>query len=135
MKNIVLLISFFALLWLGTEARTEVLPVAEDMVSLSVFKGEVADSGIILLAQDRHLWDGMVFTETEPLTGQLTKSRSYRFITSQGFLLSKALIRRIAVLRMAMSGRSAVSACSWLPCLGWEVPSEHYIFGMRRILI
>ena len=135
MKNIVLLISFFALLLLGAEARTEVLPVTEDVVSVSVSEGEVMDRGFILPMQDKHLWDGMVFTEAEPLTGQLTASRSYRFVTSQGFLLSKALIRRIAVLRMALSNRSAVLACSLLPCQSWEVSSEHYVFGMRRILI
>lgn len=142
MKNIWLFILFFSLLMVGSNSITGVLPEAEvaDCVftdfSESDTQSDRTDMGVILPIDSSSPWESVVFTEIDLMGSQFgAHNRLQRLMNSSYSWLSKAYIRRIAVMRMALLTHSTVHIFSSLPFQSWSVSSEHYIFGMRRILI
>lgn len=142
MKYLLLLISFFSLWLMGSKAMTEVFSEAEAAVDVSIgyMKADtvetVTDMGTILPLELPSPLGMMTFTEVDLMARQFgAHNRSYRLTNFSCSWLSKVMNHRVAVLRMAMLTYSATHVFSTLPCLSWNVSSEHYIFGMRRILI
>lgn len=142
MKYLLLLISFFSLWLIGSRAVTGVLSEAEATIDVSVgyMKADtvetVTDMGTIRPVELPSPLGMMTFTEVDLMARQFgAHNRSYRLTNLSCSWLSKFMNHRVAVLRMAMLTHSATHVFSTLPLLSWNVSSEHYIFGMRRILI
>lgn len=143
MKYILFVISFIAIFLLkaGWEANdfpveqeTEAVCTSQNLLVFS--EGNTPSTGAILPIDADKLLGDMVYSDTQALARQLNVSsaRYHRFTTLQHTLFSKSLMRKIA-LWMASMAQCATQVHTTLPSQGWETSSEHYIFGMRRILI
>lgn len=97
---------------------------------------DIAPSADCILPITADPWDGLEFEDAESMARQLrTCGRGLRQFTFHSIVLSKSLSSKVARNCMDALLESYSHIYSSLPCLSWEVSSEHYIFGMRRILI
>lgn len=142
MKYILLFISFLSLCLFGSRALTGVLPETEAVADVPAMYWETGkmtnetDMGTILPLESTSPLGMMAFTEVDLMARQFgSHHRSQRLTNLSCSWLSKAIYRRMAALSMAMQTHTSTHVFSSLPYQSWTVSSEHYIFGMRRILI
>lgn len=81
------------------------------------------------------LLDESVYMDIQPFTRQLygASNRTSR-TTTPHYTSCFKLQMRLMIVRMGLLNQSTLQVSS-VPCLNWRVSSDHYIFGMRRILI
>ena len=141
MKGFVTVILFF-LLTLAL-ARTEYVDVAA-ATSMEVCTVQHTDAAsqhsinedrVIPLDSNKGIAD-MEFGDAHTLAHRVSASaeRMYRFSSIETTQFIKTLLRKMAT-RMASLANCHTRVCASSHFLNWDSACEHYIFGMRRILI
>ena len=93
-------------------------------------------SGQVNTFPDQLPGENVAFVDTLSLTNQLRViGRTQRQLSVTYSLLSKGDICRLAKCRQNALFQSSKHVYTSAPHLSWSVSSEHYVFGMRRILI
>lgn len=142
MKGFVAIILFFVLVLLGTKAGhlssytevdgAEICAVNNDC---DIQKCSMDAGAIIPLTKEGSLAD-MEFSDAHTLAHRVSASaeRMYRFSSIETSHFVKGLLRRMAT-RMANLANCSTLEFDTSRSLNWGNACEHYIFGMRRILI
>ena len=79
---------------------------------------------------------GDAYVDVESLAHQYRIcGRGQRYFSVQQMFCAKSSAYRAAIRRLDILCHSNHTVYTSLPCQSWEVPSDHYVFGMRRILI
>lgn len=135
MKNYLLLLSFFLVSLLGAKGLESALPVEEGAGVESVLPTEASVGYILPLVAE--LPDtGEAYVDVESMAGQYrVVGRGQRPFSVQQMFLGKSSAYRAAQKRLEMLSHTINQVYTSLPCQSWAVPSDHYVFGMRRILI
>ena len=135
MKNIFLLLSLFMMFLLGARDINGALPVEEGEGVECVLPAE-APVGYILPIVNELPDTGEAYVDVESIAGQYrVVGRGQRSFSVQQMFFGKSSAYRAAMKRLEMLFQNVKSVYSSLPCPSWTVSSDHYIFGMRRILI
>lgn len=143
MKNLLLFLSvvFACLLCTGTvngallsEERGEAEYGLQANELLTMAEAEQA-AGFFLPVSSKQERD-MAFEDAQSLARQLRLvNRSQRTLVLPYTLLDKGVLTKVAKCCMDIIHSSINHSYTSLPYQSWGVSSEHYIFGMRRILI
>ena len=135
MKNYLLLLSFFLVSLLGAKSIECALPVEEGAGVESVLPTEASVGYILPLVAE--LPDtGEAYVDVESMAGQYrVVGRGQRSFSVQQMFMAKSSAYRAARRRLEMLSHTINQVYTSLPCQSWAVPSDHYVFGMRRILI
>ena len=124
MKNILLFISFFLMFLLGAKDVNAALPIEEGGGVEAVLQTDVPVNKV------------EAYVDMNSLTGQWRISgRGQRSLSVQQVVVGKNLVYQAAKKRLEILFHSTYRVYTSLPCQSWAVSSEHYVFGMRRILI
>ena len=135
MKNFLLLLSFFLVSLLGAKGLESALPVEEGAGVESVLPTE-ASVGYILPIVAELPDTGEAYVDVESMAGQYrVVGRGQRSFSVQQMFMAKSSAYRAARRRLEMLSHTINQVYTSLPCQSWAVPSDHYVFGMRRILI
>lgn len=141
MKGFITVILFF--LFALVFARTEYIDAAT-ATSVEVCtvqntddapKHSINEDSIIPLDSNKGIAD-MELGDAHSLAHRVSASaeRMYRFSSIETSQFIKTLLRRMAT-RMASLANCHTRVYDSSRCLNWDNACEHYIFGMRRILI
>ena len=135
MKNFLLLLSFFLVSLLGAKGLESTLPVEEGAGVESVLPAEASVGYILPLVAE--LPDaGEAYVDVESMAGQYrVVGRGQRSFSVQQMFMAKSSAYRAARKRLEMLSHTINQVYTSLPCQSWAVSSDHYVFGMRRILI
>ena len=135
MKNI-LLFTFLSLMFLLVAKNMDgTLPVEEGEGVEYVLQSEVPVGYVLPLVAELPD-EGVAYVDTESLARTYRVcGRSQRSFSAQQMFWTKNAAYRAAMKRLEVLCHSNHFVYTSLPCQSWEVPSDHYIFGMRRILI
>ena len=135
MKNIFLLLSLFMMFLLGARDINGALPVEEGEGVESVLPAE-APVGYILPIVNELPDTGEAYVDVESIAGQYrVVGRGQRPFSVQQMFMAKSSAYRAAQKRLEMLSHAINQVYTSLPCQSWAVPSDHYVFGMRHILI
>ena len=81
-------------------------------------------------------FDDRVIMDAESLVGYLRVcGRLHRSFSFSSSIFSKIMAWKTVLIKMDVLSHSFLQNYTSLPCQCWSIPSEHYVFGMRRILI
>ena len=134
MKNILLFLSLFLMFLLGAKGIDDTSCEREEGIEF-VLHGKMPE-GYILPSVAELPDEGEAYVDTESLARQYRVcGRGQRSFSVQQMLLGKSSAYRAAIRRLDILCHSNHTVYTSLPCQSWEVPSDHYVFGMRRILI
>jgi hypothetical protein len=79
---------------------------------------------------------GEAYVDVESMAGQYRViGRGQRSFSVQQMLWDKSSAYRAAQRRLNMLSQTIHSVSSSLPSQSWAVPSDHYVFELRHILI
>ena len=135
MKNFLLFLSLSLMFLLNAKDMNETLPVEEGEGMGCVLQSDVPVGYILPLVTELPD-DGEAYVDTESLARTYRVcGRSQRSFSVQQMFWAKSSAYRAAIRRLDILCHSNHSVYTSLPCQSWEVPSDHYVFGMRRILI
>ena len=135
MKNILLLISFTMLFLLDARGMNVSLPEEEGAGVESVLQANVPEGCIMPVVAE---WpkEGDAYVEVESILHSFRIcGRNYRQLSVRQLSLARNSAYRVLLKRLELLFNSIERTYSSLPCQSWPVPSDHYVFGMRRILI
>ena len=141
MKNVLLVISFLFAFLLGARAvNGDSLSNEKGTVESVLQLGKMTDasdlSGSWILPVSSDKDRNVMFEDAQSMARQLRlMHRNQRSLILHYTLLDKALLSKVTKSYMDALYTSSNRVYTTLPYPGWEVSSEHYIFGMRRILI
>ena len=125
MKNILLFLSLFLVFLLGAKDVNGTLPIEEG-----------AGVECVLSSATELPNEGVAYVDTESLARQYRVcGRTQRTFSVQQMFWAKSSAYRTAMKRLETLCHSNHSIYTSLPCQSWDVPTDHYVFGMRRILI
>ena len=135
MKNYLLLLSFLLVSLLGAKGLESALPVEEGAGVESVLPTEASVGYILPLVAE--LPDaGEAYVDVESMAGQYrVVGRGQRSFSVQQMFMAKSSAYRAAKRRLEMLSHTINQVYTSLPYQSWAVSSDHYVFGMRRILI
>jgi hypothetical protein len=135
MKNYLLLLSFFLVSLLGAKGIESSLPSDEGVGVETVLSAEASVGYILPLVAE--LPDtGEAYVDVESMAGQYrVVGRGQRSFSVQQMFMAKSSAYRAARRRLEMLSHTINQVYTSLPCQSWAVSSDHYVFGMRRILI
>ena len=135
MKNILLFLSFFLVSLLGAKGIESSLPSDEGVGVETVLSAEASVGYILPLVAE--LPDtGEAYVDVESMAGQYrVVGRGQRPFSVQQMFMAKSSAYRAARRRLEMLSHTINQVYTSLPCQSWAVSSDHYVFGMRRILI
>ena len=135
MKNYLLLLSFFLVSLLGAKGLESALPVEKEAGVESVLPTEASVGYILPLVAE--LPDtGEAYVDVESMAGQYrVVGRGQRPFSVQQMFMAKSSAYRAARRRLEMLSHTINQVYTSLPFQSWTVPSDHYVFGMRHILI
>ncbi len=135
MKHILLFLSFFLVSLLGAKGLDETPLMTEGAGVESVLQtGEPSASLFSSILEMPE--EGEACIDTESLARQYRVcGRGQRSFSVQHFFFGKDSAYRAAKKRLDILSRTINQVYTTLPCQSWEVPSDHYVFGMRHILI
>ena len=130
MKNILLLLFLFSMFLLGAKSSNDTLP--EDGVGVeSVLQADIpVDQVLPILTEWPHESEACVDADSLARQFRICE-RNQRVISLQYLSLGKKSAQKRLEQLFHSIGRTYTS----LPFQSWPVASDHYIFGMRRILI
>ena len=135
MKNLLLFLSLFLMFLLGAGDVNGTLPVEEGVGVECVLR---TDSSVeqILLSEINLPDEGEACVNTENLARQYrVKGRGQRSFSVQQMFYGKSSAYRAARRRLEMLSHTINQTYTSMPCQSWSLSSDHYVFGMRRILI
>ena len=135
MKNFLLFLSLFLMFLLGAGDVNGTLPVEEGVEVECVLQ---TDSSVeqILLSEINLPDEGEACVNTENLARQYrANGRGQRSFSVQQMFYGKSLAYRAARRRLEMLSHTINQTYTSMPCQSWSLSSDHYVFGMRRILI
>lgn len=140
MKNAWLLISFLFMFLFASKAMDGLLlPVAgevEECALQDVYSSSDQSAGYILPVSSGFLYRDMVMADVSSLAIQFRLAvRIFRSVSLHYSFLNKMFAWRQILHRLELLAHSCLNVYSTLPHQSWNLPSDHYIFGMRRILI
>ena len=135
MKNYLLFLLFFLMSLLGAKGIESALPSNEGMGVESVLQAE-EPVGYILPVVAELPETGEAYVDVESMAGQYRViGRGQRSFSVQQMLWDKSSAYRAAQRRLNMLSQTIHSVSSSLPSQSWAVPSDHYVFELRHILI
>jgi hypothetical protein len=135
MKNYLLFLLFFLVSLLGAKGIESALPSNEGMGVESVLQAE-EPVGYILPVVAELPETGEAYVDVESMAGQYRViGRGQRSFSVQQMLWDKSSAYRAAQRRLNMLSQTIHSVSSSLPSQSWAVPSDHYVFELRHILI
>ena len=135
MKNYLLFLLFFLVSLLGAKGIESALPSNEGMGVESVLQAE-EPVGYILPVVAELPETGEAYVDVESMAGQYRIiGRGQRSFSVQQMLWDKSSAYRAAQRRLNMLSQTIHSVSSSLPSQSWAVPSDHYVFELRHILI
>ena len=135
MKNYLLFLLFFLMSLLGAKGIESALPSNEEMGVESVLQAE-EPVGYILPVVAELPETGEAYVDVESMAGQYRViGRGQRSFSVQQMLWDKSSAFRAAQRRLNMLSQTIHSVSSSLPSQSWAVPSDHYVFELRHILI
>ena len=135
MKNYLLFLLFFLVSLLGAKGIESALPSDEGMGVESVLQAE-EPVGYILPVVAELPETGEAYVDVESMAGQYRViGRGQRSFSVQQMLWDKSSAYRAAQRRLNMLSQTIHSVSSSLPSQSWSVPSDHYVFELRHILI
>ena len=135
MKNYLLFLLFFLVSLLGAKGIESALPSNEEMGVESVLQAE-EPVGYILPVVAELPETGEAYVDVESMAGQYRViGRGQRSFSVQQMLWDKSSAFRAAQRRLNMLSQTIHSVSSSLPSQSWAVPSDHYVFELRHILI
>ena len=135
MKNILLFLSLFLMSLLGVKGVDDTLLKGEGVGVESVFQIETS-AGYILPLVAEQPDEGEAYVDTESLARQYRVcGRGQRSFSVQQVLWEKSAAFRAAQKRLDVLSHTIQQVYTSLPCQSWSVSSDHYVFGMRHILI
>ena len=133
MKNILLFLSLYLMFLLGAKAVDGYAPSEEGTGVENVLQAEASEDFILPWVAD--LPDkGEAYVESMAVQYRVL-GRGQRSFSVQQMFFGKSSAYRAAMKRLEMLIQNVKSVYSSLPYPSWTVSSDHYIFGMRRILI
>ena len=134
MKNILLLLFLFSMFLLGAKSSNDTLP--EEGVGVeSVLQADIpVDQILPVVTEWPHESEACVDAESLARQFRLCE-RSQRVISLQYLSLGKNSAYQSARKCLERLFHSINQTYTSLPFQSWSVSSDHYIFGMRRILI
>ena len=135
MKNYLLFLLFFLMSLLGAKGIEGTLSSEEGMGVKSVLQTEIPVGYILPVVAE--LPDaGEAYVNVESMAGQYRViGRGQRSFSVQQMFMAKSSAYRAARRRLEMLSHTINQVYTSLPCQSWAVSSDHYVFGMRRILI
>ena len=135
MKNILLFLSLFLMSLLGAKGIEVVAPSGEGAGVESVLQAETPIGYIAPMVSE--LPDkGEAYVNVESFAGQYrVVGRGHRPFSVQQMFFGKSSAYRAAKKHLEMLSRTINQVYTSLPCQSWAVSSDHYVFGLRRILI
>ena len=135
MKNFLLLLSLFLVSLLGTKDIAGTLPEAEGIGVESVLRVD-EPTGYILPSVFEIPDEGEAYVDMESLARQCRVcGRGPRSFSVQYSFFAKSSAHRAAKRRLDILFHTINQFYTSLPYQSWAVSSDHYIFGMRHILI
>ena len=135
MKNYLLFLLFFLVSLLGAKGMEGTLLSEEEMGVESVLQAE-EPVGYILPVVAELPETGEAYVDVESMAGQYRViGRGQRSFSVQQMLWDKSSAFRAAQRRLNMLSQTIHSVSSSLPSQSWAVPSDHYVFELRHILI
>ena len=135
MKNFLLLLSLFMMFLLGARNVNGALPFEEGVEVKSVLQTETP-VGYILPVVAELPDTGEAYVDVESMAGQYRViGRGQRLFSVQQMFFGKNSDYRAAKRRLEMLSHTINQVYTSLPYQSWAVSSDHYVFGMRRILI
>jgi hypothetical protein len=135
MKNYLLFLSFFLMSLLGAKGMEGTLLSEEEMGVESVLQAG-GPEGYILPVVAELPETGEAYVDVESMAGQYRViGRGQRSFSVQQMLWDKSSAYRAAQRRLNMLSQTIHSVSSSLPSQSWAVPSDHYVFELRHILI
>ena len=135
MKNYLLFLLFFLMSLLGAKGIESALPSNEGVGVESVLQAE-EPVGYILPVVAELPETGEAYVDVESMAGQYRViGRGQRSFSVQQMLWDKSSAYRAAQRRLNMLSQTIHSVSSSLPSQSWAVPSDHYVFELRHILI
>ena len=135
MKNILLLLSCFLMSLLSVRGIEGALPSEEGMGVECVLQAEMP-MGAILPSVTEIPDEGEACVDVESLARQYRVSgRGHRSLSVQQMFFGKSSAYRDAKRCLEMLYHTVKNVYHSLPCQSWVVSSDHYVFGLRRILI
>jgi hypothetical protein len=134
MKNILWFISFSLMLLLGVKSGDESFQVeragVESVLQAGKSVGDILPIDIELPDDAKSHVDGESLARQYRVCG-----RSQRSFSIQRLLFGKQAAYRAVIKSQEILYHSINSVYTSMPCANWLVSSDHYVFGMRRILI
>ena len=135
MKNFLLLLLLFMMSLLGARDVHDTLSVEEGMGVESVLPAEEPVGHILPIVAELPT-KGEAYVDVESLALQYRIcGRGQRSFSVQQMLFGKSSAYRAAKKHLEMLSHTINQVYTSLPCQSWAVPSDHYVFGMRHILI
>ena len=135
MKNFLLLLLLFMMSLLGARDVHDTHSVEEGMGVESVLPAEEPVGHILPIVAELPT-KGEAYVDVESLVHQYRIcGRGQRYFSVQQMFCAKSSAYRAAIRRLDILCHSNHTVYTSLPCQSWEVPSDHYVFGMRHILI
>ena len=135
MKNFLLLLSLFMMSLLGARDVYDTLSVEEGMGVEYVLPAEEPVGHILPIVAELPT-KGEAYVDVESLALQYRIcGRGQRSFSVQQMFFGKSSAYRAAKKHLEILPHTINQVYTSLPCQSWAVPSDHYVFGMRRILI
>ena len=135
MKNILLFLSLFLMFLLGAKGIDDTSCEREEIGVESVLQGKMPE-GYILPSVAELPDEGEAYVDTESLARQYRVcGRGQRTSSVQQMFFGKESTYRAAKKHLDILFHTINHVYTSLPCQSWAISSDHYIFGMRHILI
>lgn len=141
MKGFIAIILFMMLVLAGAKGEHASVTSAIDVASYTLtddcnIKNNTFNEGAILPLNRDKGWADMEFSDAHTLAHRVSASaeRLYRLSSIETSQFIKALLRRMAI-RMASLANHSVCIKEYSNALMGGDACDHYIYGMRRILI
>ena len=134
MKNILLLIFLFSMFLLGATNSNDAL--SEEGIGVESVLQADERGGSILPVLIEWPEESEAYVNAENMALQLRVcGRGQRQLSVHQLSFLKTSAYGVAKKRLESLLHSSKRTYTSLPCLSWPVASDHYVFGMRRILI
>ena len=135
MKNFLLFLSLFMMFLLGARDIDNTFPVEEGVGVESILPAE-SSAGYILPMMTGLPEKSEAYVDAESLALQYRIcGRGQRSFSVQQMFMGKSSAYRAAKKRLEMLSHTINQVYTSLPFQSWTVSSDHYVFGMRHILI
>ena len=134
MKNILLLLFLFSMFLLGAKSSNDTLPKEGAGVEFVLQADIPVDQVLPILTEWPHESEACVDAESLARQFRICE-RGQRAFSVQHSYFAKTSAHRAAKRRLDILFHTINQFYTSLPYQSWAVSSDHYIFGMRHILI